>query len=466
MNDQGTVLPMLLFLFVWGGVIYLVIRSTKNWSIGLPFAYVLVMTFNHMGGFAYAVPGYTQDRIGAEQYIVLRGYDATGTLLGTFASLIGLVGFLVGVHLVGAKSRISRGKLEHRTAHSLIGTNRNERKLVLFGLASLVSLSIAINHFGISVPAQGAILAAGRNAIPVLVSAGIYFSLLSGSGHIWLWLLVGAFFSLSSIASGYAAYGFINAAMMGSFLLRMVVPKRRADRRDLVLSLIGLYVTAAVFVAYYSFRESLRANSFNSLWERLYYTLSQLGEVKWLNPFDFSSLDWLNMRLNQSWWIGEMIQWHDRFPSLREFGGTLYPAIFSWVPRFIWTSKPELGGSTFVSRHTGLDLAEHATFLGGQVFEGYVNFGYLGVFGLMIIYGAVIRRIDLAAHKSLQHGRYRSFALFFIAGIAMLQALQDFFFIVNTAVTSVIILWGILYILRALGVFASAPRQVKSHGVR
>ncbi|MEP6645551.1 MAG: hypothetical protein ABJC12_00560 [Saprospiraceae bacterium] len=63
----------------------------------------------------------------------------------------------------------------------------------------------------------------------------------------------------------------------------------------------------------------------------------------------------------------------------------------SFVPRFLWSDKPEVGGKENVCRFMGDCGNYHYSYNIGQLGEGYVNFGIAGGSIFMFFYGLFIR---------------------------------------------------------------------------
>ena len=72
------------------------------------------------------------------------------------------------------------------------------------------------------------------------------------------------------------------------------------------------------------------------------------------------------------------------------YGNQLLGALFFWIPRSVWPSKP-VGSGYFVAEQTELSFNNISMPFWG---EGYINFGYLGVIIFAIALAIVIARID------------------------------------------------------------------------
>tara|TARA_R100001132_G_C3271963_1_gene94064 strand:- start:1683 stop:2534 length:852 start_codon:yes stop_codon:yes gene_type:complete len=235
---------------------------------------------------------------------------------------------------------------------------------------------------------------------------------------------------------GFVSYGFLFGIIMISFWLARI--RRRSDMKRLRLTLYcfgALWLVLTLFVAWFSFRDEVRLivwqGAGGSLWHVL---LSAISETSLFSPWNFHALDLINIRLNLNLFIGRMIEHHQSFPQLQEWGETLVILPLVIVPRFLWPGKPERGGSDFMSEHTGMMLSEAASFGTGSTFEFFINFGYVGVFLGFAVLGKIIRHIDRRAAFFLVTGDTFRFARLFVVGIVAIDPLLRPFFIVNGAV--------------------------------
>ena len=57
----------------------------------------------------------------------------------------------------------------------------------------------------------------------------------------------------------------------------------------------------------------------------------------------------------------------------------------------------------------------------GQVLEFYLNFGSTGVFIGFMVFGIIIRIVDITAAYKLLYGNWLGFASWFLPGLSMLQ---------------------------------------------
>jgi hypothetical protein len=98
-------------------------------------------------------------------------------------------------------------------------------------------------------------------------------------------------------------------------------------------------------------------------------------------------------------------------------------ALVAPIPRVLWPDKPEFGGSgDAVADYTGYSFADGTSVGLGQVLEFFINFGWAGEFWCYVLYGALCRRLDMHAGFALSTGQFRSFLLFFLPAMTLMQS--------------------------------------------
>src|SRR5262249_2584933 len=108
-------------------------------------------------------------------------------------------------------------------------------------------------------------------------------------------------------------------------------------------------------------------------------------------------------------------------------GETLGNSFLALIPRVVWPDKPQWAGSgSLVSRFTGLKFARGTSVGIGHVMELYVNFGTTGVLVGYLVLGTVLGVIDLVSGRHLAAGRWEQFALWYMAGLPMLNVGGNF----------------------------------------
>lgn len=439
MTDLSTInLSMQIMLLIWLVAVFRIIRhSIAEGSVGLPAALALAMTFLYGGCFVYAVPGYTHLRADGNPVLLRYAFSEWTVVQGTFASLLAILGFALGTGVFR----------QHRSApnKSRPASRTPERKVLLF-LVGFGVLGFLVNYLDLTFPMSGALNELARNVGIAAICLGSYFAWRDGKSLV-PWIFLAALVPLYYfVLFGFASYGLLFGIILGSFWYAKL--RKRRERGLLASALFGFggtWVLLTVFVGWFSFRDQFRDVIWAGEGGSILPVLSKaIAKTELFSPWNFASLDLVNIRLNLPIFIGKMIERHTLYPDLREYGDTLINLPLVIVPRFLWPDKPERGGSGFMTEHTGIILSENATFGTGTVFEFYINFGCLGVFIGFIVLGWIIRRLDSAAYKFLIQGKIFDFVRLFVVGIVAIDPLLRPFFIVNGAVLA----WILMTILK------------------
>ena len=449
MTETST--QLLMIAAAWIAMVVSVARFTArsaDGSVGLPMAFLFSMTFLYCGFVAYAVPGYSHMRAGGSLYLQSYGFSEETVLLGAMASVLGVAGFLVGCWLGNGRRRRGAGT----GAAPRLVISGNHRKFLLWSLGLFGFAGFVVGVMNLPIPMIQAVLQVARNAAVVAVCLGATFvALVDRRSNYTLWLvLAGTIPTAYLIVWGFTSYGFIVFTCFASYWLAVLAPRSLGSLRIGLAGAAITYGILSLFVAWMSFRTELRA----VLWsdagaaDRVGAIVDAFSKTELLQPGNFESLDWISTRLNQYVFVGKMIEWHELYPDLRLHGETLYLALLTWVPRFLWPGKPEMGGNTFVAENTGMRFSESATFGAGPVFEFYVNFGYVGVFLGFVVLGLLVRWIDRSAAHALRTGQFMDYARWFTVGLAFIAPLTDFFFLINTAVMSWLVMTMLGWLLR------------------
>lgn len=417
---------------VWIAALALITRMTmrsRAGSVGLPIAFLYAMSFLYCGFLVYAVPGYTHSRSDGNLYLQSYVFTEETVLLGTQASLLGVVGFALGCWFVerssGRKRRSERPPTRARGSRN-----------VVVALAVTGILGFILTGSNLPIPMLQALTQAGRNIAIVAICLGAVNAVMRGHRY-RLWTAGGVAIPVYYLlAFGFVSYGFISFTIMVGFWFCQLASRRISVQRLALVTGVCAYALLSLFVTWMTFREQLRAVLWSDagIGERISAVWTAAGNSTFLSPWNVASLDDINGRLNQYIFVGKLIEWHDMYPQLQLGGKTIMLAFFSWVPRFMWSEKPEMGGNSFVADNTGMLFSSQATFGAGPVFEFYANFGYAGVAVGFFLLGIVLSNIDKKAALALREGNSITFAAWFSAGIAFVAPLTDLFFMVSSAV--------------------------------
>ena len=443
----------LLFL-AWGSlivVLFAVVRRNPGDTIALPLAFYFAMAFEYIGAIAYAVPGYTNVRIDGDQYLMTKDFRIETVLEGLKLTTIGMAAFVAGVAIARPRSALRR-------AQAFVPLQADRR--CMLALAGLTAVGFATLIISLPLPMIDAFAQVGRNAAIAYVCLGAAMALSRGDrGAMVKWFLVGSLIPFAYLVLwGFMSYGFLAFTFVASFFTLRLSRIPTGLLRFLIATLVGGYGLLSVFVVYMSYRVELRQVLWSSagFFDRLSTIFTTFGNAQLLNPFDFSSLDWLTIRLNQAFFVGKVIEFHAIHENLWLNGESLVLSFVAWIPRPLWPGKPEMGGSEFLSTHTGLDFASGVSFGAGQVIEFYVNFGTVGVIGGFFALGLIVQWIDCKAGRALSQGKLLTFAKYATIGLAFVRPLSDTFFIVNTAIASFLVFRAIEQVIPE-GVYSPKP---------
>ena len=446
-NLSNVHLAMQAMLVVWLLLVLLIVRRTiRQGSVGLPAALVMTMTFLYGGCFTYAVPGYTHLRPEGHWYLVQYDFSEMLVVKATFASLLGLAGFAIGCGVFGTGGRVKIDVTKY------VPTNPARDKRILMTLGVIAGAAYFLNYLRISFPLSGAALELGRNLGVVVICLGATLALRKCQSKVmWVFLaaLIPAYYLL---LFGFASYGFLFGTTLLAFWIAQLRPDAVASGRiTLKGTLMGagiIYAVLTLFIGWISFRDQFRLAIWNGQGSVSDALLNAVFNAELFSPWNFDSLDLINIRLNLNIFIGRMIEQHELFPELQQYGETLIILPLVLLPRFLWPGKPERGGSGFMSEHTGMTLSESATFGTGTVFEFFINFGYIGVFFGFMALGWVLIRIDRYAALHLQRGNFMAFARLYVMGILAIDPLLRPFFIVNGAVFAWLLMSALNFVLK------------------
>lgn len=123
-----------------------------------------------------------------------------------------------------------------------------------------------------------------------------------------------------------------------------------------------------------------------------------------------------------------------------EWGRQLLGAVLFWIPRAIWADKP-LETGTLVAENEGYNFTSLSSPLWA---EGYINFGVLGVFLFLFIWGRVVGLL------SFYYLHYKS-SLIFILCIMLIP--YQFFFLRGSLLTAILIFSPAIFLL--FGIYLS-----------
>ena len=418
------------------GSLFKIVRGRVRLSVALPIAFFFAMTFEYIGAFAYAVPGYDHLRPDGDPWLASKEIDVAHIKSGITLTTLALASFVIGVWAFGLGRRINKRAPERRPK---IG-NR-----VFYALGGLTLGGLFTMFVDLPIPMYDAFSQVSRNAAVVFICLGAFVALSKQSKTSFaMWGGAAALVpALYLFAWGFMSYGFLAITFFAAFYAMKLTNKPPGTIPGTAVGALATYGLISIFVSYMSFRGLIRSVVWGggSISDRFNVVLYAMRDITVLNPFDYASLDWLMMRLNQGMFVGKVIESHAVNETLRVHGETLILALIAWIPRPLWPGKPELGGSNFLQHHSGIDFSDKVSFGAGQVIELYVNFGTPAVIVGFIVLGWVIALFDQRAGESLSAGNYIRFAKYATLGLALIKPLSDVFFLVNTVAATLIVFW-------------------------
>lgn len=431
---------------LWAALVILAFRfliSQRFDSVGLSLAFVLNMSLMHVGGLVHAVEGYDHR---LNSYLITWNYTRETVFLGFGASLIGLLAFVFGTILAGRVFGRPWVPVVATTHRFRLLLWRGSLLLVVVGVGTLV-LEIVFAALNISFPGMAAILGGARNAI-IVGSCGLvlYFAMRQRYNISWVIALtaISGLPIYTMITTGIIADAVPSSIVLVSFCLVFFRPNGFFIIRSIAVFLVALYAMVIASVMWLEIRPALRqAVAWGAGYsERLNIVIDRLTKVTLFDGRNRTHLGLIDARMNHSVTVGKAIEQLAASPEEFENGRSIGLALAGWVPRVIWPNKPERGGSNFVDMHINKSTASNTSLASGPVFEGFVNFGYSGVIGLMLFIGIFIRYLDIRAAQMLVEGNIVRAVPAFLAAIPMITTSNTMFFIVNGVVSSWIV--GIL----------------------
>jgi hypothetical protein len=463
---------ILLLYTLWFAAVFYVhrlCRTARPGSVGIPISYLITMTFMHSGGLIYSIPGYTHLRTGGHWYLQVLRFTEEMVRDGVLASTICVVGIAVGCYLCSDKSRPHPAPAGPHPMPAgphpmpaMPAPPPQQRRPSLarhaqVPLALLIGgmMAFAITKLNLNLPSLQSIIATGRNLAIVAVCLGLWLALQRrdrDSLKLWaaMTLIVPAAYL---IGWGFVSYGFMAMAVFLGFWLSIPKPGRPKKVLQVFLIALGVYASLSIFVSYMEVRTTLREVLWNddaTFSQRVGVITTQLAKASVLNPFNFSQLDWINIRLNQNMLIGKAMALHKVAPYLQENGMGLLSSMFAWVPRFLWPSKQGMGGNDFVEKHTGMSFNDSTTIGTGPVFELFVNFGLIGVFLGSIALGWALRWMDAYCARQLGRRDIGRFIRGYLVSVCLINPMSLIFFFVSSASAAWVLGTGIMFALDML----------------
>lgn len=404
--------PLLTPLVLWVllAVLIVAVRTrTHQMSVGLVMAYLANLWLIHWpAALTYLFPWFAP----ADAAEVTAGFQQS------FYAVVGLaIGTLIAGPLLG---KVLEPPLSH--------TSAAERRLPDARLP-YVYVMVGVFSYLVAAPLLGRIptVAAISNGTNQFIVVGFCLLLwvawfTNHKRRFALVLLAACLIPLITILrQGFLSYGATALITILSFLTVFVRP-----RAVIALLLVAAaYLGFSFYVTYMRDRADLRA----SVWggESASERVSNLGRsirtIEWFNPQDPNHVLRVNARLNQNYLVGAAVKNLESGSKEHAHGQTVIEAFQSLVPRALWPSKPVAAGSPrIVTEYTGITFAAYTSVGVGQVMEFYINFGTAGVIIGFLLFGTLLTLLDTWAAERLWRGDWLQFAMWFLPGLALMQA--------------------------------------------
>lgn len=427
---------MATLIFIWIGVCIslLIVGSGQRPSAGLPLAYFLGLSLIHTPG--------------ALLYLntTLQSSNADLTTVGFEQTAIGMVAFAVGVAI--ARLTSSSLKRDDEVTVSFVDLPAIDKMALIY--LGCGFLSFAAMQFIGRIPSVGAVIAALVSLMIVGVSLRLWVAEKMGDAAKW-WktaALIPLFPVLTLLKDGFLGFG---TYWMLAIICFATNQSTRSKARYYLLLPFVAYLGLSVFVNYMASRTEFRQLVWVQqvgLGDRISRFVDMFENFKFVDFSDQRHVDAIDGRLNQNLLVGLAVE---RLQSgLVQFasGSTINQTIIGLIPRALWPDKPQVGGGgSIVSQFTGMEFAEGTSVGAGQVLEFYVNFGTLGVIGGFLVYGWIIGRIDLRIMAGLYRNDQKSFVLWYLIGLSMLQPGGNLLEIVVTAASSAVAATGLGFVI-------------------
>ena len=379
-------------------------------SLGLPFAYCILLLLNHL-------PGAWVNTIRSQSYGQMELVKT-----GITIAAIGVCSFVGGVWIarktLGASSSVGNWRQMN------IALEAVPQRFLIFSLLGGWFLTFVI-QVAINVPSINAIVEKGSAIWLLAVLIGLAKSVKRRSlAGVLLWvtaLLIYPTFVL--VVGGFASWGSASIIMVISVFSVITKYRWRVFLATIVVGVLSL----SLFVNYFAIRKELRSAAWGGapISERASVAMkifTNLRLVSIENSDDYSAI---NKRLNQNYFIGVAAERLDSGQAEYLWGRSIWEGAIALVPRVFWPGKPVFGGSgTIVSDITGLSLESQNTSWGvGSVMEFYINFGFPGLIFGMLILGFIISRLDAQAASKLASRNYGQSFVYFLPCVALIQPL-------------------------------------------
>lgn len=389
-------------------------------SVGLVLAYVANFWLIHWpAALTYLFP-------------ISAGAEAERVVTGFQYSTLGILGFMVGSVIAGP---LLLSALEPPRSH----TPEAERRLpdarlpltyVLIGISSYLILAPLLGR----IPTVSALVGSTSQLVIAGFCLALWYYWFAGQRRRFLIVLVLAFAlpMITILRQGFLGYGAVALIAVVSFIAVFYRPRWKLILMGAAVAYLGF----SFYVTYMRDRGELRATVWGgrSVVERIGQLSATVTGIEWFNPANPTHILRITGRLNQNYLVGAAVERMEARTTEPANGETVWHAVLSLIPRALWPDKPIRAGSPdIVTKYTGIRFAAYTSVGIGQVMEFYINFGGLGVVVGFIILGALLTMLDTWAGTRLWAGDWLQFAVWYLTGLAMIQAGGSLIEVVSSA---------------------------------
>ncbi len=363
---------------------------------------------------------------------ITAGAEAERVIEGFHSSTLGIMGFAVGAVLFAPfLVRVIQPPRSHTpTAERRLPDARLPATYVLIGIASYLVVTPLLG----GIPTVSALTGATTQLIIAGFCLGLWYFWHAGQRRKFLLLLLLAFAlpMVTILRQGFLGYGAVALITIVAFIAVFYRPRWRLVLMGTAVAYLGF----SFYVTYMRDRGELRASVWGgqSAVERIARLSQTLTGIEWFNPANPDHILRVTGRLNQNYLVGAAIERIEGGSRNLANGETVWHAFLSLIPRVVWPEKPLRAGSPdIVTNYTGISFARGTSVGIGQVMEFYINFGQIGVVLGFVVLGIVITMIDTWAGMRLWAGDWLQFAVWYLTGLAMIQAGGSLIEVVSSA---------------------------------
>lgn len=369
----------------------------------------------------------------------------------------GVILFYIGLSLV--KNQLELGNISTYMKTNKAAVLRNAKIIFMIGFASFVfSRSFRI-------PQISFILYLANSLMYIAVA---YFMYIYPKYKFRIFLAALLFMLLLSLQSGF----FHDLIILAGFLSFFLFNEQTTFFRKLSLISVGfifLYTIQLVKGEYRSIIWESKGNvsvfsAFYTVLEKEFFPQPSFNTINIDSGKDEEEQANVNTRLNQGWIISKIM---DNVPKNQPYlnGETIVEAIESSIlPRFLFPNKKGAGQALVNFRRiSGIDL-NRGTSMGLSVIgEFYANYGVIGAWIAMLLYGLILAFIIKFIITVLGSGSPLILLWFLLFFFQVVKAETEFLKIINHLFKSILFFITIRFLLRMLNLELFPKEQELAH---